>query len=233
MVSWNPNIPFGDTTSYVDKTYFDSKNGYSSCYTVTDYQHKDKWMVDSGCTDHLSLFLDDFVSKEDCKRNCKTANGTMPIYGPGTVLFKHNNGEHDITLVLDRVYYAPHILHHLLSITALTKKGFRCTIGDKTQIWDKTATLIITATQLNSSDSLHWFSSSLMQPDSNTSSIQRVITFCGTDEWAIAHATPYVTLSIMFLVYRNLISLPIYDLVMDALLARPLNNHSHPLPPGG
>ena len=97
----------------------------------------------------------------------------MPIYGPGTVLFKHNNGECNITLVLDGVYYAPHILHHLLSVTTLTRKGFRCTIGDKTQIWDKTGTLIIMAAQLNSSDSLHWFSSSPMQPDSKASSIQR------------------------------------------------------------
>ena len=145
MVSWNSNVPFDNTTGYVDETYFDSENGYSSCYAVTDYQHKDKWMVDSGCTDHLSPFLDDFVSKEDRERKCKTANRTMPIYGPGTVLFKHNNGERDITLVLDGVYYAPHISHHLLSVTALTKKGFRCTIGDKTQIWDKTGTLLITA----------------------------------------------------------------------------------------
>ena len=173
MVSWNSNVPFNDTTGYVDETYFDSENGYSSCYAVTDCQHKDKWMVDSGCTDHLSPFLSDFVSKEDRTRNCKTANGTMPIYGPGTVLFKHNNGEHDITLVLDGVYYAPHILHHLLSVTTLTRKGFRCTIGDKTQIWDKTGTLIIMAAQLNSSDSLHWFSLSPMQPDNKASSIQR------------------------------------------------------------
>ena len=155
--------------------YFDSKNGYSSCYAVTDHNHyKDKWMVDSGCTDHLSPYLDDFVSKEDCKRNCKTANGEMmPIYGPGTVLFKHNNGECNITLVLTRVYYVPHVSHFLLSVTALTKKGFRCTIGDKTQIWNKTGTLIITAAQLNPSDSLHWFISSPMQPESKASRIQQ------------------------------------------------------------
>ena len=45
---------------------------------VTDpNQHKDKWMVDSGCTDLLSPYLDDFVSKEDHKRNCKTANSEI------------------------------------------------------------------------------------------------------------------------------------------------------------
>ena len=111
MVSWNPNVPFNNTTGYVDETYIDSKNEYSSCYAMTDSnQHKDKWMVDSRCTDHLSPYLDDYVSKEDRKRNCKTVNGEiMPIFGPGTVLLKHNNGECNKTLVLTGVYYAPHV----------------------------------------------------------------------------------------------------------------------------
>ena len=164
MISWNSNVPFDDKTGYVDETYFDIKNGYSSCYVVTNStKHKDKWMVDSSCTNHLSPYLDDFVSKEDHKRNCKTANSEiMPIYGPGTVLLKHNNGEHNKTLVLTGVYYAPDVSHHLLSVTALTKQGFICMIGDKTQIWDKTDNLVIMAAQLNSSDSLHWFSLSPM-----------------------------------------------------------------------
>ena len=82
IVSWNSNVPFDDETSYIDKTYFDSENGYSSCYMVTDpTKHKNRWMVDSRCTDHLSPYLDDFVSKEDCKRNFKIANSEiMPIY---------------------------------------------------------------------------------------------------------------------------------------------------------
>ena len=92
-------------------------------------------------------------------------------YGPGTVLLKHNNGECNKTLMLTRVYYAPHVSHCLLSITALTKQGFTCTIGDTTQIWDKTGNLVITAAQLNSSDTLRWFSWSPMQPDSNTPGI--------------------------------------------------------------
>ena len=69
-------------------------------------------MVDSGSTDHLSPYLDDFVSKGGCKGNCKTANGELvPIYGPGTVLLKHNNGESNKTLMLTGVYYAPHVSH--------------------------------------------------------------------------------------------------------------------------
>ena len=79
----------------------------------------------------------------------------MPIYGPGTVLLTHNNGECNKTLMLTGVYYAPHILHYFLSVTALTKQGFMCMIRDKTQIWDKTSNLVIMAAQLNSLDSLH------------------------------------------------------------------------------
>ena len=85
----------------------------------------------------------------------------------------NNNGEPNKTLMLTRVYYASHVSHHLLLVTAITKQGFTCMIGDKTQIWDKTGNLVIMAAQLNSSDSLHWFLLSLMQPDSNASSIQQ------------------------------------------------------------
>ena len=53
------------------------------------------------------------------------------------------------------------------------------------------------------------------------------------DVWDIALTTPFVSLSIMFLEYRNLMSLPLYDLVVDVLLAKPPNDHSHPLLQGG
>ena len=136
MVTWNANVPYEDTTGYVDEFYFDSEIEYLSCYAIGNpYQHKDKWMVDSGCTDHLTPFPTDFVSRENHTRNCKTANSNiMPIFGPGTIIIRHHNGKHNRTLVLTGVYYAPHVLHRLLSITALTKQGFTCTIRDKNQI---------------------------------------------------------------------------------------------------
>ena len=139
MVTWNTNVPYEDTTGYVDESYFDSEIGYLSCYVAAirgnPDQHKDKWMVDSGCTDHLSPYPEDFVSYENHQQNCKRANSNiMPIFGPGTVIIRHHNGKHPRTLVLTGVYYTPHISHCLLSITALTKQGFTCTIRDKNQI---------------------------------------------------------------------------------------------------
>ena len=177
MVTWNTNVPYEDTTGYVDKSYFDSEIGYLSCYVAVirgnPDQHKDKWMVDSGCTDHLSPFPEDFVSCKNHQRNCKTANSNiMPIFGPGTVIIKHHNGERPITLVLTGVYYAPHVSHCLLLITALTKQGFMCMIRDKTQIWDRSGTLVIMAEQLIPSETLHWFLSIVMTPDTKAASIQ-------------------------------------------------------------
>jgi hypothetical protein len=97
------------------------------------------------------------------------------------VILKHHNGEKDTTLVLTRVYHAPHVSNPLLSVIALTKQGFTCTIGDKTQIWDKTGNLVITAEQLNSSDSLHWFTLSPMKRDARATSIQK------TDSYSLWH----------------------------------------------
>ena len=177
MVTWDTNAPNEDTTGYVDESYFDSEIGYLSCYVATirgnPDQHKDKWMVDSGCTDHLSPYPEDFFSHENHQRNCKTANGNiMPIFGPGTVIIRHHNGERPRTLVLTGVYYAPHVSHRHLSITALTKQGFTCTIREKTQIWDRSGTLVIMAEQLIPSETLHWFLSTAMTPDAKATSIQ-------------------------------------------------------------
>ena len=47
-----------------------------------------------------------------------------------------------------------------------------CTIGDKTQIWDRSGHLVITAEQLIPSDTFHWFLSTAMTPDSKAASIQ-------------------------------------------------------------
>ena len=194
MVTWNTNIPYEDTTGYVGGSCFDSEIGYLSCYTVrsskpqklckcaisasaqshqNDDKHKDRWMVDSGCSDHLTPFPTDFVSRENHQWNCKTANGNiMPIFGPGTVILRHCNGEHNRTLVITGVYYAPHVSHCLLSVMALTKQGFTCMIRDKTQIWDKTGTLMIMAEQLVPSETLHWFLSTAMTPGSRATSLQ-------------------------------------------------------------
>ena len=51
------------------------------------------WMIDSGCTDHLSPFIDDFVHLGDQKQTASVANeNKVSIYGPGTILIQQING---------------------------------------------------------------------------------------------------------------------------------------------
>ena len=46
-------------------------------------------MIDNGCTDHLSPFIDDFVHLGDQKWTASVANGNkVSMYGPGTIFIQ-------------------------------------------------------------------------------------------------------------------------------------------------
>ena len=48
---------------------------------------KNHWMIDSGCTDHLTPFLDDFAYLSKEVHYAFVANGErVPMYGPGKVI---------------------------------------------------------------------------------------------------------------------------------------------------
>ena len=83
-------------------------------------------MIDSGCTDHLSPFIDDFVHLEDQKQTVSVANGNkVSMYGPGTILIQQiNRGFKPSTVSLEEVWYAPDSSHHLLSVPLLTHYGY-------------------------------------------------------------------------------------------------------------
>ena len=78
------------------------------------------WMIDSGCTDHLSLFLDDFAHLGNLVQHAVVANGQkVPMYGPGKIIINQciKGAE---PLVLKEVWYTPHAGHRLLSVPTLT-----------------------------------------------------------------------------------------------------------------
>ena len=48
---------------------------------------KNYWMIDSGCTDHLTPFLDDFACLSKEVHYASVANGErVSMYGPGKVI---------------------------------------------------------------------------------------------------------------------------------------------------
>ena len=120
-------------------TFYDEESNMHFCYYLggdppeSDEQTnfaKTHWMIDSGCTNHLSPFLDDFVHLGTVKRSATVANGgKVNMYGPGTVLLKQvDDALPSIHIKLEDVWYAPQASNHLLSVTSLTNHGYRCEI---------------------------------------------------------------------------------------------------------
>ena len=110
----------------------------------SDEQSKDfaktHWMIDSGCTNHLSPFLNDFVRFGTVKHSATIASGgKVSMYGLGTILLQQVDGAiPSIHIKLEDVWYAPQAFNHLLSVTVMTNHGYCCEITSKrSSIWDK------------------------------------------------------------------------------------------------
>ena len=86
------------------------------------------WMIDSGCTDHLSPFLDNFAHLGNMVQHAVVANGQkVPMYGPGKIIIDQRIKGSE-PLVLKEVWYAPYAGHRLLSVPTLTGQGYKCTV---------------------------------------------------------------------------------------------------------
>ena len=98
--------------------------------------YKDHWLIDSGASDHIMPYLEDFSNLAQGERFASTANGSIiKMHGPGTIVLKQDHRSTS-PVTFTGVWYAPEAAHHLLSVTALTHQGFQCEITDRTKIWD-------------------------------------------------------------------------------------------------
>ena len=81
------------------------------------------WMIDSGCTDHLSPFEDNFIHLCTQTRYATVANGQqVSMHGPGKVVIQQQiKGKILPILTLQEVWFAPHAANQLLSVPMLTK----------------------------------------------------------------------------------------------------------------
>ena len=125
------------------------------------------WMIDSGCTDHLSSFIDDFIHLGDQKQTASVANGNKVfMYGPDIILIQQiNGGFKPPTVSLEEVWYVPDSLHHLLSVLSLTHHDYHCEITNaRSWIWDKRGHMVIQATVLSPANNLHWFQLEMITP---------------------------------------------------------------------
>ena len=85
-------------------------------------QSADMWLLDSGCTNHMSPNLDIFrnLNNVDATK-VKVGNGEMlMVKGKGTVAIKTTSG----TKLLEYVMYVLEIEHNLVSVGQLVDSGF-------------------------------------------------------------------------------------------------------------
>ena len=134
--------------------------------------YRDHWLIDSGCSDHLTPYLEDFSHLGTRKRYASTADGSlMEMLGPGTVVLQQQKLS---PVVLQDVWLSPTAAHRLLSVTALTRRGYRCAITDQTKLWDRQGRLVIQASALLPTSRLHWFQSCSIIPTGTAKSLQDV-----------------------------------------------------------
>jgi len=173
LLGYNDNVMYGYDNKY------DGLDCYHGAYALggdSDKQFaRHHWMIDSGCTDHLSPFKDDFAHLGNQVHHAIVANGQkVPMYGLGKIIIQSKDKRAE-PLVLSKVWYAPHAAHRLMSVLTLTSQGYRCTINDcESNIWDANERLVIQAKALSLDNNLHWFQSNQITPvDSSINSLAK------------------------------------------------------------
>ena len=67
---------------------------------------KHHWMIDSGCTDHLSSFLDDFAHLGNMVRHAVIANSQeVPMYGPGKIILNQRCRDSYVSVLIFHLFY--------------------------------------------------------------------------------------------------------------------------------
>ena len=81
--------------------------------------YKDHWLIDSGASDYITPYLEDFSNLAQGERFASTANGSIiKMHGPGTIVLKQDHRSAP-SVTLTGVWYAPEAAYCLLSVTAL------------------------------------------------------------------------------------------------------------------
>ena len=98
----------GNWMSMYEVIPYDSENDEDLCYYSGAFAlggdldknfAKSHWIIDSGCTDHLTPFKDDFAHLGTTIHSATVANGqTVPMYGPGKIILESFKGSEPIVL---------------------------------------------------------------------------------------------------------------------------------------
>jgi len=148
-----------------------------SCYLKSEFI---KWMMDSGCTQHVTNTKEDFLQYQEFQNpgKVKLAGSDMelPIIGIGKIQLRHimTNGK-STNLTLENVLYIPGASNRFYSPTVATETGCVSTISfDCHSMSNSDKAVFITAPR-NHEERQYYFSSQLMkvtEPKSTISAIK-------------------------------------------------------------
>ena len=93
----------------------------ASCFAI--YHSSEKWLIDSGCTNHMTFDRDLFKELDtSVASKVKIGNGEyIAVKGKGTVAIESISG----TKLIKDVLFVPNISQNLLSVGQLIQKGFK------------------------------------------------------------------------------------------------------------
>lgn len=105
-------------------------------------------MIDSGYSNHITSYHDDFSHLQQGTYFARTANDdVMQMYSPGIVIFQQEKTG-AISIVLHDIWYTPNACNRLLFVNILTKAGFTWKIMNQVKIQDNQEKVVIQAISL-------------------------------------------------------------------------------------
>lgn len=98
------------------------ENECEALSTINNKVGQDDWIIDSGCSIHMSNNKSLFKNYEPViNKNVKVANGkSMKVHGKGEVIIELINKKN---LLVTNVLYIPDLKHNSLSVSKLGEKG--------------------------------------------------------------------------------------------------------------
>ena len=124
------------------------------------HQSSDLWLLDSGCTNHMSPSLDIFRNLDKSYvSKVKVGNGNLlAVKGKGTAIIQTSSG----LKLLDDVLFVPDIAHNLISVGQLVDVGYRflfhdgsCDVSDSNGVFLMTISMQNRSFPLNLNETSH------------------------------------------------------------------------------
>lgn len=114
-----------------------SSSNREVCFTMTtagsDALTERDWIIDTGCTKHMTGTVGSFINKVPWKEKITLADGRIVIArgnGQGKIVGRGKEGE-IVDMKLKELLYVPGLCRNVLSISRITEEGYEVLFGTK------------------------------------------------------------------------------------------------------